>query len=306
MGPTSDETSTGKGVWGIARDQHGVISRRQLLDEGFSSQAIKHRLAIGRLHPARRGVYAVGRPELTRKGRWMAVILACPPGSVLSDESAAALLGLEDRERAITVSMPPGSRCRIKDARLHCRKFVPGDRGVLDGIPVTSPARTLIDLATTAGERRLEAAVNAADKLDLIDPEALRAELDQRAGVPGAPALRALLDRDTLRLTDSELERRFLRLVRSAGLPLPQTGARLGPFTVDFHWPDLGLVVETDGLRYHRTPSQQASDRRRDQVLTAQGMVVLRFTHAQVVDEPERVIAALRDVARRLGRLFAA
>jgi very-short-patch-repair endonuclease len=236
----------------------------------------------------------------------MAAILACPPGAVLSHESAAAVLGIEDRERTIVVSVPAGTRSRLRDVRLHCRKFVPGDRGEQDGIPVTSPVRTLIDVATVADERRLEAAVNAADRFDLIDPESLRAELIGRGGQPGVPALRRLLDARTFRLTDSELERRFLRLVRSAGLPLPRTGVRVGVFTVDFLWPDLGLVVETDGLRYDRTASQQARDRRRDQALVARGLTVLRFTHAQIDREPDAVVTALAEVGGRLGRLFVA
>lgn len=235
----------------------------------------------------------------------MAAVLACPAGAVLSHESAAALWSIEDRERTIVVSIPSAHRCRIQGVRLHCRKFDPRDRTERDGIPVTSPARTLIDLATVANERRLEAAVNAADKLDLIDPQSLRAELTARPGQPGVPALRRLLDARTFRLTDSELERRFLRLVRSAGLPLPQTGVRLHGFTVDFLWPELGLVVETDGLRYHRTAAQQERDRRRDQVLVARGFTVLRFTHSQVAREPDEVVAALAEVAERLGRLFA-
>lgn len=236
----------------------------------------------------------------------MAAVLACPAGSVLSHESAAALLGIEDREIRVVISIPAGTRSRFRDARLHCRKFVSGDRGAADGIPVTSPARTLLDLATVADERRLEAAVNAADKLGLIDPESLRRQVADRAGQPGAPALRGLLDSSTFRLTDSELERRFLRLVRSANLPLPRTGVRLGSHTVDFFWSELGLVVETDGLTYHRTAIQQAHDRRRDQALVAGGLTVLRFTHDQIAHRPDEVLTALVQVGRRLGRLFPA
>jgi very-short-patch-repair endonuclease len=289
----------------LARTQHGVVARRQLLELGMGRRAIQHRIQGGRLHPVRRGVYAVGRPELTRKGRWMSFLLACPSGAALSHESAAALLGIEDRERAIVISIPPGTRCRLQGAHLHCRKFGPRDLGEVDHIPVTSPARTLIDLATVASDRQLEAAVNAADQLDLIDPDALSAEIEKRTGQPGVPDLRRLLDARTFRLTDSELERRFLRLVQSAQLPLPQTGVRLGAHTVDFFWPQLGLVIETDGLRYHRTASQQARDRRRDQALVSRGLTVLRFTHAQVAHEPADVVAALSEVGRRLSRLFA-
>lgn len=134
--------------------------------------------------------------------------------------------------------------------------------------PSTSPchpppvARTLLDRATQISEGSLERAINEADKRDLIDPEALRNTLDRYAGRAGVSILRTVLDRHGFRLTDSELERRFLSLVRRAGLPMPDTGSRLNGFKVDFHWPSLGLVVETDGLRYHRTIDQQARDRR--------------------------------------------
>ena len=108
-----------------------------------------------------------------------------------------------------------------------------------------------------------------------------------------------MLDRHTLILTESELERRFLPLARSAGLPRPLTGRRVNGFTVDFYWPELGLVVETDGLRYHRTPAQQARDLVRDQAHQASGLRPLRFTHGQVFFDSDYVEATLRNVARQ-------
>lgn len=165
---------------------------------------------------------------------------------------------------------------------------------------MTTVHRTLLDLAATVGRRTLEAAINEADKLDLTDPESLRAALHTYAGRPGVAVLREVLDRQTFALTDSELERRFLPIARRAGLSLPRTGQRLNGFKVDFYWPDLGLVVETDGLRYHRTPAQQARDRLRDQSHSAAGLTPLRFTHAQVRHEPRYVQSTLAAVAKRL------
>src|SRR5262249_55095036 len=130
----------------------------------------------------------------------------------------------------------------------------------------------------------------------------LRRGLEEIRGQPGVRTLSRLLDRQVYRLTDSELERRFLRLVRNLGLPAPKTGVGLHGFRVDFFRPDLGLVVETDGLRYHRTPAQQARDRKRDQAHTAAGLTALRFTHAQVRFEPEEVRATLEAVVGRLSR----
>jgi very-short-patch-repair endonuclease len=168
-----------------------------------------------------------------------------------------------------------------------------------EGIPVTTPVQTLVDLAGEMDDRRLERAVNEADRLDLVDPETLLSALDDYPARRGIGRLRSLLGAHVFRLTDSELERRFLRLVRKAGLPIPQTGARLNGFVVDFYWPQFGLVVEADGLRYHRTPAQQARDRERDQAHTAAGLTQLRFTHAQVAREPVRVGQTLRAVIRR-------
>ena len=272
-----------------------MIARAQLLALGMSRRAIEHRIAIGRLHSVRRGVYAVGRRELTREGEWMAAILACGGGALLSHESAAALWRIRpDRHGPIEVSVPGTVFRRAAGIRAHRRAtLAPQDRAAHRGIPLTSPVRTILDLATRLASGQLERTVNEADKLDLVDPETLRAALDDRGGQRGVRVLRGLLDRDTFRLTDSELERRFLRLAREAGLPPPETQARVCGFRVDFHWPELGLVVETDGLRYHRTPAQQARDARRDQALAAAGLTCVRFTHADVRHAPRRVVGVL-------------
>lgn len=143
--------------------------------------------------------------------------------------------------------------------------------------------------------------INEADKYDLTNPPALRRALDKRAGETGVAKLRRILDRRTFRLTKEELERRFLPLGREAGLPVPLTGQWVNEFEVDFYWPDLGLVVETDGLRYHRTPAEQARDRLRDQAHTAAGLTQLRFTHEQVRYEPDYVRRVLAQTASRLA-----
>lgn len=198
--------------------------------------------------------------------------------------------------------MPALSPRRRLGIHVHrCPGLRSFDVNARNGIPVTSVVRTLLDLATRLRPGELERAVNEADKLDLVGPEELRVSLDSYSGQKGVARLRELLDRRTFRLTDSELERRFLRVVSEAGLPTPLTRQRLNGFRVDFFWPDLGLVVETDGLRYHRTPTQQARDRRRDQAHTAAGLTPLRFTHAQVRHEPDYVRDTLLAVARRLS-----
>jgi Protein of unknown function (DUF559) len=171
------------------------------------------------------------------------------------------------------------------------------------GIPTTTPITTLIDLAARLDQNQLERAVNEADKRDLTNPEELRLVLEEIPRRPGIKPLRELLGRHTFLLTHSELERLFIPLAFSAGLSLPETQCVVNGYRVDFYWPDLGLVVETDGLRYHRTPAQQARDRIRDQTHIAAGLTPLRFTHAQVRFEPEYVRAMLATVAARLTRL---
>jgi very-short-patch-repair endonuclease len=292
-----------RAVWNLAEVQHGAISRAQMLELGFTEMAIKHRLSRGRLHLVRRGVYAVGRPTLTADGRRMAAVLACGEGAVLSHRSAGELWELiRPRSPALPdLTVRAAARRRPPGLRVHRRDLPTEDLDRHRGIPVTSPVRTLMDLACGLTERELEAAVVQADKLDLVDPEALRAALEGRAGQRGVAPLRMLLDSRTFAITESELERRFLRLVRDAGLPMPEAGVRLHGFKVDFLWPEIGLVVETDGLRYHRTATQQARDRRRDQVLAAAGMTPLRFTYEQVVRMPEEVRSTLRSVSARLA-----
>lgn len=165
---------------------------------------------------------------------------------------------------------------------------------------MTDVVSTLVDLASCLPGGRLERAVNEADRLDLVDPELLRAEVEPLPRRPGLARLRAMLDRHTF--TDSGLEKRFLELAQAVGLPSPETQAEVNGFRVDFFWRELGLVVETDGLRYHRTPAQQAKDRRRDQAHAAAGLTAIRFAEAQIRNEPERVQATLAAVAGRLSR----
>ena len=302
MGPQSTRDSVR--LWRLANFQHGVLTRRQLLDAGFSSDQIDGRVRSGRLHRLWRGVFAVGRPRLTSRGWWSAGVLTCGGQAVLSHRSAAHLWGLleaklgheveRDRPLAIDVSVPATKSHRRTGIRIHRRRDLrKADRANRERIPVTSLGRTLLDLASLLHPHQLEAAVNAADKLGLLDPQTLRTELDEHRGATGLPTLRRVLDRHTFALTDSELERQFLRLVREARLPRPKTQQGVNGYRLDFLWPKARLVVETDGLRYHRTPAQQAKDRVRDQALVAAGFTVLRFTHAQVRYDPRHVVATL-------------
>lgn len=274
-----------------------MVSRADLLELGFSPRSIKHRIERGRLHPVMSGVYSVGRPQLTGEGRWMAAILACGPGAALSHGSAAALWRI-GRERGswIDVAIRRRSDLRRPGIRVRNRSALPAERIISHlRIPVTAPTQTLIDQATELTPKELERAVNEADKRDLIDPESLRHALSDYAGEPGVRPLRSLLDRQTFRLSDTELEVLFRPIAERAGLPIPLTKEMVNGFEVDFYWPGLGLVVETDGLRYHRTASAQTRDALRDQTHTASGLTPLRFSRYQVKYEPRHV----RDVLSR-------
>jgi very-short-patch-repair endonuclease len=249
-----------------------------------------------------RGVYAVGRSELTSQGRWMAAVLSCGPAAVLSHDSAAALWMIrQPSSDPIHVTVRGSAGRRRPGIVVHRRPaLVTSEVTRHHGIAVTTPACTLIDIAPRLEEGQLEAAINEADKRDLVHPDELRLALGEVRPRPGVRLLRDVLERPIFTLTDSELERRFLPIARKAGLGAPQTGHHVNGFKVDFYWPDLGLIVETDGLRYHRTPAQQAKDRLRDQAHAAAGLTPLRFTRAQVWFQPEHVQTTLAAVARRL------
>ncbi len=192
-------------------------------------------------------------------GEWMAAVLACGDGAALSHESGAALWEVRhDRAAEIHVSVPRSSDPRHPGVRVHRRSALPAeDLTRHKNIPVTTPVRTLVDLGTCLPGYALEAAINEADKLDLIDPSALRTALEDRRGQRGVRPLREILDRGEFVLADSELERRLLPIAKRAGLAMPLTQRWVNGFRVDFYWPDLGLVVETDGCAITGRPASR-------------------------------------------------
>lgn len=288
-------------LWALVRRQHGVVTRAQLLANGLSGDTIQRRVSAGRLHPLWRGVYAVGRPEVDRRGRWMAAVLCAGPAALLSHSSAASLWGMLAWDGCIDVVVPYGVARQRPGIRVHRRLGLDvADRREVDGIPVTDPVATLVDVASRKPSDVMQRAIREADRLDLVDPIALRTSLDDIPRRPGLAAIRSLLESETFSMTDSELERRFLELVRAARLPIPRTQVEVNGYRVDFYWSELGLIVETDGLRYHRTAGQQKKDRERDQAHTAAGLTTLRFTASQVRFEPARTRATLATVVSRL------
>jgi hypothetical protein len=220
----------------LARQQHWVITRAQLLALGFTPDAIKYRIATGRLHPVWHGVYAVDRRDLSQDGLFIAAVLACGDGAVLSHSSAASLWGVVPRRvRMFEVTVPGGRAPRRPRIKVHRRETIDATRH--RRIPVTSPTQTLLDIAHELDGTRYERAVNEAVNKDLIDPEELRRELDEIGPRAGVRPLKNFLDRDTHVLTDTELEQRFVPIARRAGLPKPLTQVWLNGHRVDFYWP---------------------------------------------------------------------
>jgi len=288
-------------LWALVGTQHGVISYAQLRGLGYSKDAIRHRVRVGRLIPLWPGVYAVGRPEVTRRGLWMAATLACGEGYALDGESGAALWGVRSNERReIEVVGPGGAGRRLDGIRTRRVRSIDGHITQIAGIPVVSLPLLFVHLAPRLSGGALEAAINEADERDLIHVAQLRRGVEPLRGRRGVTILRRTIDRATFRYTDSDLERAMRPIYRAAGLGEPETQVWVNGKLVDFYWPELDFVIETDGGRFHRTAFQQANDRRRDQAHTLAGTAFLRFTHGQIRYDRAYVQHAVSKLARDL------
>jgi len=288
----------------LARRQYGVVSRVQLLDEGWSKEEIDWRIRQGRLHQVYAGVYSLApRQLISRHGRWMAAVLASSPEALLSHWSAAALWGIRPNSRS-RVDVTVAHRSRSSRAIHRHISSVPEDeRAVHEGIPVTSVHRTIFDLAASADLDAVVAMIKEAEYLNRWDRLSLPQLLERYPGKRGSRKVRAVLER----LKDeppgrkrSKLEERFAPFLRRHHLPLPRFNdwILLGPkrYRVDCHWPDLGRIIELDGWQGHRSRSAFRDDRERDRRLTAAGYTVTRLTWNQLDDEPEAVASDLRQL----------
>lgn len=281
----------------LAVQQQGVISRPQILGLGLSRHWIDLHLKKGWLELVHRGVYRVGPVEALHQ-REMAALLVCGAGAVLSHMSAAALWELlppSDAREPITVSTVRNLRGRRSGVRV-CRvmSLGPDEITCLGGLQLTTPARTLLDLAGALSARALEQAVARADRQRLLDRSQLGVLLARYPRRPGRRRLRAVLaSLDGPDLTRSEAEERFVALIRKVGLPLPRTNVLVSGFEVDAFWQEERLVVEIDGFAFHSARAAFENDRHRDGVLTAAGFRVLRVTWRQLTQEPEAVMVRL-------------
>jgi very-short-patch-repair endonuclease len=290
-------------VAALAARQHGVVATRQLVALGITQQAVSLRARAGRLHRLHRGVYAVGHTVLTVRGHWMAAVLAAGDGAALSRASAAAHWDLRTGVPAtIDVSVPrAGGRERRRGLRVHRAATLRDDEvtSERDGIPATTPARTILDMAAVVNATRLESLLDRAERQELTDYPALDAIARTHPGHRGASRLRTAIashdaDGD---MTRSELEIAFLELCRAHGLTRPRVNADVEGFEVDFLFPAARLTIETDSWRFHKTRSDFENDRTRDALLAAAGYRTLRFTDRQISRRPATVVAAIRAAA---------
>lgn len=288
----------------LAASQRGLVTRDQLLAAGISRHVIDARVRANRLRVPHRGVYRVGPVEAPH-GREVAALLACGPQAVLSHRSAAWLWQLvadPGDATPVELALPGIDRGRRPGIRLHRVSLEPDDVANLNGIPLTTPARTIVDLSAVLASRELESVVAHAERQNLIERRELLAQVTTRPGRPGAPLLRALLAGEAgPSLTRSEAEERLLNLIRKAQLPSPETNVRIGNYEVDFFWRRVRLVVEVDGFAFHSTARTFENDRRRDASLAARGIRVMRVTWKQLTGEPEATLVRLTQALIQTG-----
>jgi predicted transcriptional regulator of viral defense system len=281
----------------LAAQQYGVVTRGQLVEGGMSGSAIDRRVADGGLVRIHGGVFAVGHAVLRRQGFWMAAVLACGEGSVLSHRTAAAACGLREGDPAKPDVTLAGSRGRRKPGIVaHTGRLAANDVTDVEGIPVTTVARTLLDLAEVVRIRELRRAVIRAEELRIFDLRAVDEVLARANGRRGTKALLAVLDDLVGRPGGSkeELEALALDLIRASGLPLPAVNTLVGDYEADLLWRDQRLVVELDSWKHHGTRAGFERDRRRDADLQLAGYRVLRLTWRQITREPDWAVARIR------------
>jgi very-short-patch-repair endonuclease len=286
-----------RGIAKLAGRQHGVVTRAQLLRLGFEPRAIDRRVEAGRLNRLHRGIYLAGHVSGPRT-RETAAILSCAPGSVLSHRSAAAFWDLLPHPSQLggvdvtVIGRDPGGKPGI---RIHRVRYLSRrDYVVRDAIPVTTPARTIFDLAAEATDAELERALAEGQVRKLVSERGIVDQLERNAGRPGARTLRALIEIEGGPApTRVESERRVLHLMRASRLPIPEVNVPLGPYEVDFLWRGQRLVLEVDGFASHGSRSRFERDRLRDSQLAAWGYTVVRVTWRQLAGTPEALVARL-------------
>jgi hypothetical protein len=285
----------------LARRQHGVVGRAQLMALGLSPAEIDGRVRRGRFHRVHQGVYAVGHLALSRYGRFMAAVLACGDGAALSHFSAAVVWGLLEAEGQEIHVTAPGRR-RARGVVVH-RARLEGERVRRSGIVVTTPSRTLVDLADVVPRRTLERAFDEAEYLGLDWRAA-----EPRHGRSGSGTLSSVLAVHTPGSTRtlSELEEKFLAFCDERGIPRPVVNIHVEGYLSDFVWRADRVIVETDGKRAHGTRRARERDPVRDADLQIAGWRVMRVTSKRLSRHPRAVEDQLWRLLRRASEAPAA
>jgi very-short-patch-repair endonuclease len=283
----------------IARRQHGVVTRKQLLDAGVSSDEIRWRLRQGSLIRVHAGVYRVGHKAPNIEARYHAAVLACGEGAVLSGEAAAYLWGLV-KGTAPPPEVTAPKRRRVKGVRTRHARRAETEATLRHGIPITTVPRTLVDLSSLLQLDDLARACHEAGVLHRTTPRHVEAVLELRPNTPGARRLRKVL-RGEAHVTLSTLERRFLERLREARLPLPITNKPAGEKRVDCRWPQHKLTVELDSYRFHNSRHAWEQDRRREREAHARGDQFRRYTRDDVFEQPQPMLGELSALLR-VGR----
>jgi Transcriptional regulator, AbiEi antitoxin len=293
--------------------QQTVATVGQLAELGLSPRSVRHRAQIGRLYRLYHGVYSTTPPALlSRRGRWLAAVLACGPGALLSHRSAAALHGIRDTRRAGVDVTSPRSRGRgHKGIDAHrATTLTPADIATVDGIPCTSLARAVVDLAPLVNRRAVERAIDQSDMLEIFDLRAFDDVLARNPTHRGAPIVRGILDEYQRQeahfstLTENEFEEAFFALCDAAGFPRPEVQQYLilpggEPVRADFMWRDLRIIVETDGGKFHRTYWTRERNATTDLLLAEAGWQTVRLTSRMVFIRPAETTKAFAGVLAR-------
>jgi very-short-patch-repair endonuclease len=293
--PPEGPHSADRVVQAFAGGQHGIVKWEQVREAGLTKEAVRRRVEAGWLVRLHMGVYAVGHTALTDKSHLIAAVYACGPEALAGYRSAGALWGVLRSRQRIEVTAPRGCKPK-KGFTVHRSRCIHDeDRALIDNIPVTSLARTLVDLADVLTERQLANAVHEAEVQRLFDLPKIQRVIERLPGRRGRHKLTRVLNayRDVQPFTRSRAERLVLRMCEDHGLPTPRANTWIGECEVDFHWPDANLVLEFDGGAVHRTTKAFYEDRKRDRRLAAQGIHVVRATDR---DEPAALAAELRAI----------
>jgi predicted transcriptional regulator of viral defense system len=288
----------------MAKKQHGVVSIRQLEGPlGFSQRSVARAVAAGRLHRVYRGVYAVGHTDLSLHAECLAAVLAVGPGALLSYYSAGWLWGLWPGSPApfeVTAFVPRHHPAPKGVVRHRARNLVDEDRAIVDGIPVTSVARTLLDLAWKLRSDQLRRALDRAEELGLLDLEELHAVIERNRGHHGARRLRFALDTYKPAIySRSEFERRFVAHLVASGLPRPATGWNELGYELDVYWPDLSFGIELDTWETHGTHDAFERDHDRDLDFALAGIETIRVSERQFRREPGEIATKVRRLLDR-------